>query len=107
MENESHTRESKRRMYVASAIADDYEQLQQVVTDTRRWAAEDGIAPFTSEELLSEIGDLIRGGYASAYLLSPEAPHVVPVGKDYQGWNDVWYLLTSNGQALLNKLREG
>ena len=58
--------------------------LKRLPSTAAGWAEEDGLRVFGRQELLSELADLIRTGYAHA--------------------DDLWFLLTAAGIRALNEL---
>jgi len=86
-----------------SAIADDYESLQ-IVTDTvAAWAKKD-CAAFDRQELLAELGALIRDGYAQAYILSARPPHRSIAEYCETRADEFWFMLTLAGIRALKQL---
>ncbi len=98
------SREYVRRVYVASCIGDDYETLDSVITDAGAWAAEDGIAPLTREEVLAELSALIQEGYACAYYLSSQPPHCTTAQFSEECADDLSFTLTPKGVQMLRTL---
>jgi hypothetical protein len=92
------------RNYVMSAIANDYESFQ-IVTDTvAEWAKKDGVKVFHRQELLAEIGALVRDGYALAYILSPQPPHTSIAEYRESRADELWFWLTVAGIRALKQL---
>lgn len=65
---------------------------------------EDGLRVFGRQELLSELADLIRTGYARAYILSAQTPHTLVADYSEGRADDLWFLLTASGLRALNEL---
>jgi hypothetical protein len=98
------SREHALRIYVMGAISDDYEDFETVASTAAGWAEEDGLRVFGRQELLSELADLIRTGYAQAYILSAQPPHTRVADYSEGRADDLWFLLTAAGIRALNEL---
>jgi hypothetical protein len=97
------TREFMRRVYVASCIGDGYESLDSVVTDFAGWAAEDGAAPFSREDIVAELAALIDDGCACAYRLSSQPPYKT-LADFRDGVEGLWFTLTDKGVEMLRSV---
>jgi len=91
------------KAYVMSAIADDYEDFQEISTVTTRWASEDGLQ-FDRKEILIALGKLIQSGDAQCYLLSPHPPHTSLAEYSESRVEEVWFMLTTKGIWELSRL---
>jgi len=91
------------RSYVMSAIADDYESLQIVADTVAKWTKEDGAQAFHRQELVAELGALVRDGYAQAYILSAR-PHTHQCVEYCETRADeFWFMLTLEGVRAMNQ----
>jgi hypothetical protein len=90
------------RSYVMSAIADDYESLHIVTETVAEWAEKDGTT-FDRQELLAELGALIRDGYAQAYVLSARPPHTSIAEYCETRADEFWFMLTLAGIRALKQ----
>jgi len=78
--------------------------LKRLPSTAAGWAEEDGLRVFGRQELLSELADLIRTGYAQAYILSAQPPHTRVADYSEGRADDLWFLLTAAGIRALNEL---
>jgi len=87
-----------------SSIADDYEDFEMVSSTVSEWAEEDSIQ-FDRKEILKELAELIRSGYAQAYILSAQPPNALLVA-DYSEAHadDLWFMLTRAGIGIMKEL---
>ncbi len=97
------SREYALRIYVMSSIADDYEDLEMVSNTATKWAEEDGLQ-FDRKEILRQLTELIRNGYAQAYVLSAQPPHTVVADYSEARADDLWFMLTAKGIGAMNEL---
>ena len=86
------------------AIADDYESLQIVADAVAEFAKEDEASAFQREELVAELGALVRDGYAQAYVLSATPPHTSIAEHCETRADELWYLLTIAGIRALKQM---
>jgi hypothetical protein len=98
------TRSYVLRSYVMSAIADDYESLQIVVDSVARWVKKDGVQAFHREELVAELGALIRDEYAQAYVLSANPPYASIAEHRESDADKFWFWFTPAGAHALERL---
>ena len=90
---------------VINAIADDYESLATIVEcineRDRDFVAEDWPArravPVSRPEVVSALKELIREGYAQAYVLDAREPHARAVKFREEEAGKLWFLVTSKG----------
>jgi len=90
------SREETLRQMVLSSVANDYESFELIEEQITRWAGEAKI-DFTTDELAKHLGDLIRDGLVSAYVLSPQPPHSTVAEFSSERLDELWYLATPEG----------
>jgi cytosine/adenosine deaminase-related metal-dependent hydrolase len=83
---------------VMSAIADDYEDFEAIYGYVRNQAAESDIEA-TRELTMQLLGELIRDGFAQAYVLSATPPHTQAVRYSPERINELWFYLSAKGKA--------
>ena len=88
-------------------MADDYESFElifEMVNDPER----DGIQGVlsTPNEVTSALAELIRDGDAQAYVLSSQEPHATKVEFSQERLHELWYYLTKQGIAIVEKQNE-
>lgn len=84
------------RQSVIRAMADDYENLEQVVGWATRSLSEQGLQA-SWEELIEVLRQVIDDGLARAYILSPEPPYSTPVPFTLADSGNLWFYLTAEG----------
>lgn len=95
------------RTFVLDAIADDYENLEQITKHVTSLSARCGIT-IESSEILQALGDLIAADLAKAYRLSNETAeefHGMPpsdqIGSPHLSTtSDVYFWVTQEGRRL-------
>jgi hypothetical protein len=90
------------RKYVMASMADDYESLELIVDSVSALAREDGFPAFDKQAVQTEISELIRDGYAKAYILSPTPPHAVVTEYLDTRADEFWFMLTALGIQAMN-----
>ena len=94
----------KLKSYVMSAMADDYESLETILESVNWMAGEDGLPNFAEQDIAPELKDLVREGYANAYILSSTPPHSSIVDYSDSRAGELWFMLTPAGLRALNQL---
>jgi hypothetical protein len=85
------------RKYVMASMADDYESLELILGSVSTLARGDGFPAFDKQEVQTEISELIRDGYAKAYILSSRPPHAVVADYLDSRADEFWFMLTPLG----------
>lgn len=93
------SREELVRANVLNEIADDYEEIGQILIQLDRWSAS---LQITRDEVKTALSELIYAGWANAYKLSPSEPHVttMPAPEPTQ-FEELYFYITSAGKAEL------
>jgi len=84
---------------VITDIADDYENFEHVFTETKRVCGIRGLL-VTEAEVANALRELIAGGYAEAYLLSPRPPHSAKTDYAADRLTELWFYVTPKGKSL-------
>jgi hypothetical protein len=86
---------------VMSAIANDYEDFDMVVSEVTVWAKRAGLSA-TSAEIFTNLEKLIEKGMAQAYRLSSTSPpEVISLPCLDEMPDDCYFFLTAEGKASL------
>jgi hypothetical protein len=64
--------------FVLEAMANDYESFQCILEQVTKWSGQKGL-PIQKDEVAGAVEHAIRDGYALAYSLSPQPPHMEDV----------------------------
>jgi hypothetical protein len=83
---------------VLSAISDDYERVEQIADYLRKSAPE--MDP-CRRNISTALADLIRQGFARAYLLSSQPPHVTEVAFDGSRIDESYFYVMPEGKQLV------
>ena len=83
--------------YVLNAVANDYENLDQISIDASRWAQEDN-RTFSQEMLVRAISGLVTDGLVNCYKFSPSLGTYKHCEFDAEIASDLWYLITNAGK---------
>jgi hypothetical protein len=86
-----------------SSIANDYEDFEMISNTVTKWA-EEGSLQFERKEILQELAELIRSGWAQAYILSVQPPHTLIADYSEAHADDLWFMLTPAGIRAMNEL---
>lgn len=97
-------RDQALRLIVLSAIADDYESFRIIAHESSEWAGELGLA-VNHTQILGVLADLIRQGFARAYVLSPQVPYAEQAEYSPDRYQFLWYWITDEGKLLLKEMR--
>jgi len=97
------TRAYALRGYVMSAMADDYESLETIVESVNRMATENDVPKFAVRDVQPAVAELVREGYASAYILSSTPPHSAVVDYSDSRADELWFMLTTAGILAMNE----
>ena len=96
------------RQYVLNAVADDYENLEQIVGSVIHWAFSDGkVVPLT--QIMEALIEIVTKGDAKAYVLSPQPPystefHWSTSEEQFEAsrvW-ELWYHITEQGKKAIS-----
>lgn len=100
---DKRTRGYALREYVMSAMADDYESLETIVESVNWMASENDLPGFAMRDVQPTVAELVREGYASAYILSPTPPHSTIVDYSDNRADELWFMLTAAGIRAMNE----
>src|SRR6266571_6463452 len=89
---------------VMSSIADDYEDLEIVLKDASRWEAESG-TPLDRLKVVETLTELIKEGYAEAYILSADQPKIKRIEYSPEHAGNLWFLFDPKRKAFLAQLQ--
>ncbi len=85
-----------------SAIANDYEDFEMIVSEVTEWARRAGLS-FTPAEIFASLEELIEKGLAIACRLSPNSPpEGISPGSLEVMPDDCYFFLTAEGKASLD-----
>jgi hypothetical protein len=91
--------------YVLSAIADDYEEFEKILSDVKVQAVESGLV--VSSELVREaLQGLITKGLARAYRLASRPPHAETVPYSADALGELWFYVTPEGKKFVESLQQ-
>jgi hypothetical protein len=94
------------REYALRAISDDYEEFEKILQDVTGWAAACGVTPDRSSTLRA-LEELIRDGYAQAYILSAVPPgKAEAVSYSLDRLDELWFYVTPKGKRLARQLHK-
>ncbi len=97
---------------VLNEIADDYENLDTIMEyinrrdpslDPANWEALRAI-PVSRPEVISALTELVREGFAQAYILQSHEPYSRPVKLSQGDIGSLWFLVTAKGAAAVKRL---
>jgi hypothetical protein len=88
--------------YVLWAIADDYESLDLILGDLKKWAQEDGLI-IAREGVIAALGQLIEEASARAYVLAGQPPYATVVKLSENNAQDLWFYATEKGKSLVEE----
>lgn len=90
-----------------NAIADDYENLDHIVSWTTQLMDQKGFT-VSSAEIIGALSEVISEGRAQAYQLSPHPPHVSLAKFSATDADKLWFYLTPAGlEAVKNTAQLG
>ncbi len=99
---------------VIAAIADDYESVATILASINErdpdlepgnWEARRAV-PVSRPEVISALKELVREGYAQAYILDTTEPYSRAVKFREEDVDKLWFLVTSKGALTVEKLFE-
>jgi hypothetical protein len=99
---------------VIGAIADDYESVATILASINdrdanlepgRWEARRAV-PVSRPEVISALTELVREGYAQAYVLDSRQPEGRPVKFREDEAGNLWFLVTTKGALAAERLFE-
>lgn len=92
--------------YVLRSISDDYEYIEAILEDVANWTSECGTT-VDSNAVLKALEELIRDGYAQAYVLhSAPTARAEAVKYSSDRVHDYSYYVTPKGKRLARDLME-
>jgi len=89
-----------------SSIADDYEDLEIVLKDASRWEAESG-TPLDRLKVDETLTELIKEGYAEAYILSADQPKIKRIEYSPEHAGNLWFYLIPKVRRFSRSFRGG
>jgi hypothetical protein len=89
--------------YVLSAISNDYEDLDMVLSEVSQWARGDGIS-LAKEDVLAMLRHLIERGYARAYVKPTRAAQLTPVTLSDENVSRAYFFVSEKGKQLVMEL---
>ena len=92
--------QSRLRQMIMDAIADDYEQLESILSQVRPWAEIERVQA-NDEEIIRLLIELITDGSAKAFRLSPTAPPLSVNEISPGELHDLYFLLSERGRSEL------
>ena len=81
------------RDHVSRSISDDYESVELIRDSVQGLAGLEA----TTEHVCQALSDLVEGGLAQAYELSPEHPQATAVNIDPDRIEELWFYATPQG----------
>ena len=86
-----------------SAMADDYESLKTILESVNWMARENDLPHFAMRDVQPKVAELVREGYANAYILSSTPPHSTIVDYSVNRADELWFMLTAAGIRAMNE----
>jgi|ERR1700674_1162575 len=96
-------REQMLSEFILEAMANDYESFACILDQVTKWAGEKQLH-VTRDDIAVNLGNLIRSGYAKAYILSASPPHSQVAEFSHEHIDDLWYHPTPAGKKLVEAL---
>jgi hypothetical protein len=89
--------------FALRAISDDYEEFERIFRDVTEGTVACG-KDASRSETQQALEELVRGGYAQAYLLEPRAKQAKAVNYSSADLYRLWFYVTPSGKKLAREL---
>jgi hypothetical protein len=89
--------------FILEAISNDYENFHGILEQVLNWSVDSGLVPSRSD-VIEVLGRAIHDGYAQAFLLSTQAPHVQPVAFSLDRLDELWFRVSPKGKQVVADL---
>jgi hypothetical protein len=98
----SNDRQTAVRSAILDAVANDYENIDQIVEGVRTMLGSRQ-SYVTVQDVAEELAALASDQLVATFLLSPSSPQAVPVPFSYEAINDSWFYITPLGKRSLQE----
>ncbi|MFZ0743792.1 MAG: hypothetical protein WAM85_05265 [Terracidiphilus sp.] len=92
------------RRTVLQAVADDYEELEMIISEIVKWTTADGSGTPDRSQIEHTLMASITDKDVQAYLPSEPSGQLVPAMADPQNLHTLWFYITEQGKERLQGL---